>query len=913
MTYPVQLPYEPQNSKSKSQNNEIYNINLEVRCEYRLHLYKDELNKAFNKIVEISNPPSFNKIRKAIRDCELFQELADLLDAFVVPGVQADIQKNSQKNSRAFPKNLSEDNQFSMYKDYAKTFTLQDGFQEFFNRNPLCRHAVKKIAENFIANLQSFSERLLKDWESINECFFQGKVQELVKIRTTGSDFHKGGKQVLILTFQLEEDLIRDRLIESGEKKSYGRYEKKKLVYKPSDVEVDFRLVGDVDAVKKHLPREFFISKSFAELINDFVRDDSPLLTYKILPVNPGSLLEYNTDSPGRKHDGEQVLPIRESYGYIEYLEHKPEHLMLKNNPTENDLLAKANSLTQELTAQELKDSDWITTDERDAQKYWKTLGKLWAMLTVCGCTDMHRQNFRVYKKRPQVIDLEDAFKKRFKQYSETGLQNSDFDRYDDPGSKSPAVFNDKTVDIFMGFCNPAERDKDKEYAFSLNHLVVHPPERSAFVAKREMYFEQASKGFAETMHAFREPTNNDAISSWLANAKNMVVRYVPLPTSTLANHLRAIFSPVYVRNQVPSTSEESSYINFFSYEGVLKTEKIYILRAFNVYTREINPYKSKESDDPWSSTPILSIFHPKHNFYDFLNLDVPSYYHRLSDCHLLNSRGMRVIPEETWGWLYTNLKKYSVDPLEVPNKAEDSSQNIGYVNRSTNSTGLESKKEPESIKETKSIKEPKKGDFSLTYLEHITGRSVGSASYQPMKKLTTFFPDTPFNLFQQVFEEFKEWDDKTFQEFVINNLKLMSKGRKNPEQDVSIIVKDDTEYTISKPLKEAVSGVDSSRVNEGPFAGVIAGGARVDYPWDKVEDLIIATKLLGKSIEDRKASLLETKPLLETKSSEVSRQMNFSSEFISTAAESISLNGMKVIFDQSALVYPVTLEPKNK
>ncbi|MEO1378235.1 MAG: DUF4135 domain-containing protein, partial [Cyanobacteria bacterium J06635_10] len=317
------------------------NYSINVRCQHRYELYRNELTNSFNTIIDFSQQANNASLAGALQDRALFQELANLLDAFVVPGVESDLARTGpgrlnqpRQNDNLFewlkpnvhtsyppsaeqifqpiagqnymqlgPAHLNGNKVTSQqaYQSYAQNYVNND-VQGFFARNPLCQHAVQKIAENFTNNLQTFVTHLVNDWNDVNNCFFAGNAQALQKIKTTGSDYHKGGKQVLILTFQVNGNGPN------------------KLVYKPSDIEVDCRLVGDIAAVRGYLPGnlQLTLTNSFAELINQFIPNDNcPLQTYKILPRYPGSVLAPNPN--------DQSVRIRDSYGYIEYLKHEPE------------------------------------------------------------------------------------------------------------------------------------------------------------------------------------------------------------------------------------------------------------------------------------------------------------------------------------------------------------------------------------------------------------------------------------------------------------------------------------------------------------------------------------------------------------------------------------------------------------
>lgn len=754
-----------------------------VRCQHRYALYEQQLTKSFNTIINLSQPPNNPKIAKALQDKKLFQELANLLDAFVVPGITSDLYRTGKGRLKDKPndnlfewldirtskipsaKKIFEPEQlnsntysqldeyklfdykvdtYQAYQNYARFYVAND-VQGFFARNPLCQHAVKKIADNFTTNIKTFAINILNDWNDINNCFFGGNAKSLEEITTTGSDYHKGGKQVLILTFKLNTNKTE------------------KLVYKPSDIEVDCRLVGDIQAVKKYLPTGLQITNSFAELVNEFTKDDCPLQTYKILPRNPGSLLQPDKNG---------VIPIRNSYGYIEYLNHQPSLDTAEGITDENRLKQAEN-----VPLNEIADSDWITVDSDDAQKYWQTTGKLLAMLIVCGCTDIHGQNFRIHKKKPQVIDLEEAFKERHKTIQDVFSNFETLDRVDDPGTREPAIYKDRTLKI--------ELEYKQKKGFLLNQLVIRLPAITHKIAKRTDYIEPLIKGFIKTLYALRKDDNNQRIMKWLDEVKNMIVRHVTVATSQLANEMRAVF--YQVKDDLPNNNQQ--FVNFGRITA--NNQRGFFVGTFltnggeGYITRFNKEYSNMDNDElAWKRLPRFAICHPEHNFHDFFNLDVPSYYHRLSDRHLLNSRGMRVIPKDTWKWWKDNVfdKKIATEPT----------------------------------------------------LKQNTGRKNTAAD-----TFEEFFPDTPYNLFKQIFQDLK--NEQKFQEFIKNNIAYLGRGN---TQKIELQVDNDT-YTIP----------------------------------------------------------VDTKPA----------SFSYASEFKTPSSEQpVLLNGMKVIFDKSAPVYPVSLVNKD-
>lgn len=129
------------------------------------------------------------------------------------------------------------------------------GINAFYSRYPLLRMAVTRAANNFRQNVKLACTRVTDDWSDIQGAFCEkGELlNQLERIVTTGNDFHKGGKQVLILVFSTS---ARDPL---------------RVVYKPSSVEIDCRLVGDSAVVNRLAPQGYQQQESLTEIVNELV------------------------------------------------------------------------------------------------------------------------------------------------------------------------------------------------------------------------------------------------------------------------------------------------------------------------------------------------------------------------------------------------------------------------------------------------------------------------------------------------------------------------------------------------------------------------------------------------------------------------------------------------------------------
>jgi hypothetical protein len=243
--------------------------------------------------------------------------------------------------------------------------------EEFYKTHPIVRHATRTTVLNFWNNISHCCGRVLADWGTINSVFFPGRsIQQLTEIKVTDSDPHKGGKQVLILTFDYD----------------------KKIVYKPSDLEADCLLIGQSkvlnDCTNKDL-RGFFEIKgkktqSLMEIVNERIEKEGklhPLPTYKILPCNPGS----------KTAD----IELRNSYGYLEFLSHEDSDYKI-----------------EKIQSKALVDQKIKTRQKQQATKIaWsETAGQLMALAVTFSLTDMHAENVIAHQYKPYLIDLETSF-----------------------------------------------------------------------------------------------------------------------------------------------------------------------------------------------------------------------------------------------------------------------------------------------------------------------------------------------------------------------------------------------------------------------------------------------------------------------------------------------------------------------
>ena len=307
----------------------------------RAAIYLHQLIKAGNKLRKLANEPILCYLRTALTSNNLLNELAKVLDFYL-----------------EIPIYFHAKNCASVYKDYfnkeffGKNFI--DNRNRFLSKNKIAAYALDTLTDHFLNNIEECCRRINIDIDKIRKLFTDVypnlKFHELKEIKSTGSDFHKGGKQVLILSFRTDDP------------KDF------KLVYKPSDIEIDYRLVGVSSAIKDI--DNAFMERSLIELINDKIDPNLhiKMRTLHILPINPTSRYSEVELSKGA---------INKSYGYIEYLEYdKP-----------------INKEKKEI--------------EKIAEKFYRSIGQWAAIASIFSFTDIHIENIIVNRHDPALIDFE--------------------------------------------------------------------------------------------------------------------------------------------------------------------------------------------------------------------------------------------------------------------------------------------------------------------------------------------------------------------------------------------------------------------------------------------------------------------------------------------------------------------------
>lgn len=349
--------------------------------------------------------------------------------------------------------------------------------------------------------------RIKDNWTTIEAALFPGdSLVALSSITTTGNDFHKGGKQVLILGFELAN------AIKSG-----------LVVYKPSSVEIDCRIVGNTKIVNTYKPQGYTQTASLSELINKhnparprpegFTSSELP--TYTILPYNRGS--------------------VTDGYGYIQYLTRLPR----VEGPftAHSDMLDKPARKVASLSPDDVDRSDWVVSGPSAGQVFYHQLGVLMAMAQAVSLCDLHVQNMIVHAKSPHLIDLEEALKHPMTKIEETYLTGL-VDRPYDPESPVMNVRDDKNTPYpIIGWVKPVGRPAASVLFRSHGLGSLGEPVVLAGDAKSdgERNRQALVRGVIDCVEALATDVCNSDVQTWATGLKGVLARFVPVGTETYA------------------------------------------------------------------------------------------------------------------------------------------------------------------------------------------------------------------------------------------------------------------------------------------------------------------------------------------------------------------------------------------
>lgn len=553
--------------------------------------YLTETQDYFARTLAGSAPDGLGKrygfFKTALGSANLLNELSAILDYFIAPAVDKALHLAFAEKSTL------------TYSGYFEDRILNDNYdanvQDFYRCFPITAHAVRTLTSNFQQNIFLACRRIAGDISAIETLFADqydfdpfGGLTGLKSIKSSGSDFHKGGQQVLILTFDM---------VYWGEK--YPVSDELNLVYKPGDMEADCLLTGDSAAVNRVTPN--FMAASLTEIINKEICGEKAahpgstleeLPTYRILPRNYMS-----------RHNGGYPLPVRDAYGYIEYLDY---HLSGRRFSLFNYY--------------PFGSSDYVIFPRQDKESitkaFYRQMGQLLAIACTFSITDMHIENVRINRYRPFLIDLEVSLLTAINDITDTGLflnlQGNSAGGIDGEHLKNTEyVWEVKQAD------DPGHAYLDRHYLdkYYQNRLWEQLPHLRQVLVDGDSLLE----GFDNGMNILQKGQRSRIFDAWFIRLQNVLVRYLPFNTTFFRTIRDGIFIDTPMGDQYGSP--------------VADIVKQYLL------DRITTEYKSYQTGDP----PNFLVLQQSTSGPDYQNLDIPAFYHRIGGTEIVDSQGRQV------------------------------------------------------------------------------------------------------------------------------------------------------------------------------------------------------------------------------------------------------------------------------
>lgn len=588
-------------------------------CKRRWQIYERFVDAVIAGIYQSEVNNTF--AQRALDDVQLVRPLIERLDQLTASAVTRDlVQLHAyfDKNYRKWrpPKTVAEINAErgeyealandrkrpdprEQYKRYFKwliepKLTLEDGSERpgvdvFLAHHKTTRHYLDRVSSWFARSVGTAIDRFAEDRNRIAPVFFgQGaRIVALDKIIHSGSDTHKGGQSVLI--FELK--------VTGSDASGRGPH---RLVYKPSDIEMDYRLCGNTEVFTPY-PKQLRM-QSLAELINT-LRAEPPaagkvpeLPTYKIVPCNPGSLLEIEGDQ----------FPIEESYGYIEFLSHLPE--------AGEDGLPRGRVRDSAFTA-----ADWLT-DDQQTSRFYQVWGAWLALARVFSWTDLHAENVIAHRKLPVPIDLEVSFSGRVTRIKDTQAIS---DKAGQVLDRPEAVADIAGEQEFGGLSGWRVKEVHPEVLKDqTSRMSISAPDAHRYVNKINRIAEKTKRGWQRVNHR----KHVDSIGTGLLATLRLLVRHkeqVRIWTNAMGR---------CIGRAIPNATGNYQV-------------------ALSIMTSPAHTHRDPDGDKPAWLCALdhvarnAALRHAAHDYFDLSQYDIPSYYHRLDSTALFNARGAMVSP----------------------------------------------------------------------------------------------------------------------------------------------------------------------------------------------------------------------------------------------------------------------------
>ncbi|MDV3457681.1 DUF4135 domain-containing protein [Sphingomonas sp. HF-S4] len=573
---------------------------LEPDAARRAALYVDYLDAAhlyFNTTLNAVAPgglgaASYAFCQPALTSSNLLQELAEILDFYACPALDI-------RMTAAFQVPPGNGYTYAQYFDNeifdAVPLNFTNNINAFRAAIPASATAIQQLAQNFMANVKQACDRIYSDRLALQNFYIdldpQLTIDTLARIKSTGSDFHKGGKQVLILTFNITSPARS------------ATPSKLKTIYKPSDLEADCLIVGDSTVINRVLHPTVFMASSLVEIYNARLATIKagnpnftglPLKTYRLLPRNYLSAVPVANP-----------MPIRDCYGYIEYLD--------------NDISGTSSSV---FGYYPWASSDYLLFNSENQAEiirdFYRREGAFSALAGTFSLMDMHVENMRVMRRDPYPIDLEICLTTPVNDVTQTlllggfgGINGITVEGQDSlwrvaNGNVAGGAYMEREYPTFY-------------YQNRLWRVQTGGQQRTVPVDQPNLI-----EGFNDGMAVLSAAQAANDFNGWFARLANVTVRCLPYPTSTFKNLLiRALITGLD-----PALTLQ---------QGIDVVLERFIRDEYNNYAQGANTELPR----------FLSLALTEAGV-DYLTLDIPVFYHRIGTTDIMNSRGATMaIPQQ--------------------------------------------------------------------------------------------------------------------------------------------------------------------------------------------------------------------------------------------------------------------------
>lgn len=582
---------------------------LRLQRQYRASLYVDRLEAVHQHLtVALAAPvaagglgPDYPFVAPALGSSALLNDLARSIDEWICAGVQHAMNTALAAGGVVPPTDVG---WFDSRVFDPVLATYNANVNAFWAAYPITQNAVTQITANFQANVSEAAERIIGDRTRITRLFadkYTGlSLRSLRGLRSTGSDFHKGGKQVLLLEFEIAE---------------WGGLwpvsSTLRLVYKPADLEVDCLLYGNAAAVNRALGGAPFMASSLVELCNAHIAANpapgiEEMPTYRVLPRNVTS-------------GGAPPVPLAAAYGYIEFLGHQTDK-------------GWGGYTWQGLNYYPLGTSDFLIFESELSgpviEPFYHRAGQLLALASTFALTDLHIENVRVTRYSPHLIDLEASLTKTIADVRETLLLQ--VPNPDEFGGFSGA---DRSNEDYVYHCVP---DPNLANQYLMDQVFITKWYQNRLWVRRgakqlvDMNVFWLLEGLQNGLSVISQLVAAGVpggYPAWRARINNVLVRILPVATSAWNSVRQTIYFNEVLAGGAGVPVALAPTVAFAAAE---RTTLLY---------GQWNPAAPPPLPDP----RFVAADAPQ-VITDLTNFDIPTFYHQIGSTELLDSTGA-IIP----------------------------------------------------------------------------------------------------------------------------------------------------------------------------------------------------------------------------------------------------------------------------